>query len=79
MIGSVREWTSSEFCAWPGFEAFPYPEYSAVHFNRGYRVLRGGSWATQAVAIRNTFRNWDLPQRRQLMAGLRLASDPPRA
>lgn len=75
LVGSVWEWTSSEFRSWPGFEAFPYPEYSAVHFDRGYRVLRGGSWATQAVAIRNTFRNWDLPQRRQLMAGIRLADD----
>ena len=75
LVGSVWEWTSSEFRSWPGFEAFPYPEYSAVHFERGYRVLRGGSWATQAVAIRNTFRNWDLPQRRQLMAGIRLADD----
>ncbi len=75
LIGDVWEWTASEFTPYPGFEPFPYPEYSAVHFGRGYKVLRGGSWATPAVAIRNTFRNWDLPQRRQLFAGLRCVRD----
>jgi iron(II)-dependent oxidoreductase len=38
-------------------------------------VLRGGSWATQEIAARATFRNWDLPRRRQIFAGLRLARD----
>lgn len=75
MIGDVWEWTASEFLPYPGFEVFPYPEYSAAHFGRGHRVLRGGSWATRPVAIRNTFRNWDLPQRRQIFAGFRCASD----
>jgi hypothetical protein len=64
----VWEWTSSEFLPYPGFEVFPYREYSEIHFGRGYRVLRGGSFATQELAIRNTFRNWDLPQRRQIFA-----------
>lgn len=75
MIGDVWEWTASEFLPYPGFEVFPYAEYSAIHFERGYRVLRGGSWATNPVAIRNTFRNWDLPQRRQIFAGFRCARD----
>jgi gamma-glutamyl hercynylcysteine S-oxide synthase len=75
MLGDVWEWTASEFLPYPGFEVFPYPEYSAVHFGRGYRVLRGGSWATRSIAIRNTFRNWDLPERRQIFAGFRCASD----
>ena len=75
MIGDVWEWTSSEFLPYPGFEAFPYPEYSEVHFGKGYRVLRGGSWATSRVVARNTFRNWDLPCRRQIFAGLRCARD----
>ncbi|HXJ35936.1 MAG TPA: ergothioneine biosynthesis protein EgtB [Candidatus Eisenbacteria bacterium] len=75
MLGCVWEWTSSDFAPYPGFEVFPYPEYSATHFGRGYKVLRGGSWATQALVARNTFRNWDLPERRQIFAGFRCASD----
>jgi iron(II)-dependent oxidoreductase len=75
MLGDVWEWTASEFAPYPGFTAFPYREYSEAHFGRGYKVLRGGSWATQPIAIRNTFRNWDLPQRRQLFAGFRCAAD----
>ena len=38
--------TSGVDLAYPGFEAFPYPEYSEVFFGDDYRVLRGGSWAT---------------------------------
>jgi gamma-glutamyl hercynylcysteine S-oxide synthase len=38
-------------------------------------VLRGGSWATDPRVATATFRNWDLPQRRQIFAGVRLASD----
>ncbi len=75
MIGDVWEWTSSEFLPFPGFEAFPYPEYSEVHFGKGHRVLRGGSWATASIVARNSFRNWDLPQRRQIFAGFRCAKD----
>lgn len=75
MIGDVWEWTASEFAPYPGFAAFPYRDYSEVHFGRGYKVLRGGSWATRPLAIRNSFRNWDLPQRRQIFAGFRCAAD----
>jgi gamma-glutamyl hercynylcysteine S-oxide synthase len=73
MIGDVWEWTSSDLYAYPGFEAFPYREYSAIFFGPGYKVLRGGSWATRPSAIRNTFRNWDYPTRRQLFCGFRCA------
>ena len=75
MIGDVWEWTASDFAPYAGFAAFPYREYSEVHFGKGYKVLRGGSWATRPIAIRNTFRNWDLPQRRQIFAGFRCAAD----
>ncbi|HEX7121182.1 MAG TPA: SUMF1/EgtB/PvdO family nonheme iron enzyme, partial [Gemmatimonadaceae bacterium] len=75
MIGDVWEWTSSDFRAYPGFEAFPYPEYSAPFFGTEYKVLRGGSWATRPGAIRNTFRNWDYPIRRQIFSGFRCARD----
>ena len=73
MIGDVWEWTASEFSAYPGFESFPYREYSEIFFHAGHRVLRGGSWATRPGAVRNTFRNWDFPIRRQLFVGFRCA------
>jgi gamma-glutamyl hercynylcysteine S-oxide synthase len=75
MLGDVWEWTSSEFTAYPGFEAFPYPEYSEVFFDSGYRVLRGGAWATRRNVIRTSFRNWDLAERRQIFSGIRCARD----
>jgi hypothetical protein len=55
-------------------ESFPYREYSEIFFGPEYKVLRGGSWATRPHAIRNTFRNWDYPIRRQLFAGFRCAA-----
>jgi iron(II)-dependent oxidoreductase len=73
MLGDVWEWTSSDFQPYPGFESFPYQEYSEVFFGSDYRVLRGGSWATRPGAVRNTFRNWDFPIRRQIFSGFRCA------
>jgi len=75
MLGDVWEWTSSDFIAYPGFEAFPYDEYSKVFFGPEHKVLRGGSWATRRSVIRTTFRNWDLPERRQIFSGLRCVRD----
>jgi iron(II)-dependent oxidoreductase len=75
MIGDVWEWTSSNFTGYPGFAAYPYPEYSEPFFGTEYKVLRGGSWATRPGAIRNTFRNWDYPIRRQIFSGFRCAHD----
>ncbi len=74
-VGGVWEWTSSDFLAYPGFEAFPYEEYSQAFFGDTYRVLRGASWATHPHVARPSFRNWDLPQRRQIFAGIRLAKE----
>jgi iron(II)-dependent oxidoreductase len=74
-VGTVWEWTSSRFDGYPGFVAHPYREYSEVFFGDGYRVLRGGSWATHPRVATATFRNWDLPPRRQLFAGVRLATE----
>jgi iron(II)-dependent oxidoreductase len=74
-VGFGWEWTSSHFLAYPGFEAFPYREYSEVFFGDEYRVLRGSSWATHPRVVRPSFRNWDLPRRSQIFAGLRCARD----
>jgi gamma-glutamyl hercynylcysteine S-oxide synthase len=75
MIGDVWEWTSSDFLAYPGFSAFPYPEYSEVFIGDEYKVLRGGAWATRRDVVRPTFRNWDLAERSQIFAGFRCARD----
>jgi iron(II)-dependent oxidoreductase len=75
LVGDVWEWTSSGWHPYPGFTVFPYPEYSQVFFGGDYRVLRGGSFGTDAAAIRGTFRNWDHPVRRQIFSGFRCARD----
>ncbi|HTN23461.1 MAG TPA: SUMF1/EgtB/PvdO family nonheme iron enzyme [Solirubrobacteraceae bacterium] len=74
-VGEVWEWTSSHFGGYPGFRPHPYREYSEVFFGDAYRVLRGASWATEERLRSPHFRNWDLPQRRQIFAGVRLAKD----
>ena len=75
MIGDVWEWTASDFSPYPGYESFPYREYSEAFFGPDYKVLRGGSWATRSIATRSTFRNWDLPIRRQIFSGFRCVRD----
>ena len=75
LVGDVWEWTSSDFGPHPGFAAFPYDEYSSVFHGSDYKVLRGGSWATDPGACRTTFRNWDYPIRRQIFCGFRCARD----
>ncbi|HXV60678.1 MAG TPA: selenoneine synthase SenA [Vicinamibacteria bacterium] len=71
MIGNVWEWTASAFYPFPGFVVdFPYREYSAPWF--GYhKVLRGGAWATRSRLISNTYRNFFLPHRGDVLAGFR--------
>jgi gamma-glutamyl hercynylcysteine S-oxide synthase len=75
LIGDVWEWLDTDFHGYPGFRAFPYREYSEVFFGPTYKMLRGGSFGTDPVACRGTFRNWDLPIRRQIFAGFRCARD----
>jgi ergothioneine biosynthesis protein EgtB len=71
MLGNVWEWTASAFYPFPGYLLdLPYREYSAPWF--GYsKVLRGGCWATRARLIRNTYRNFFRPERRDVFAGFR--------
>lgn len=75
MAGDVWEWTSSAFEPYPGFVAFPYPEYSEAFFSDAYRVLRGGSWATNGLVARTSFRRWEIPETRHAFAGFRCARD----
>jgi iron(II)-dependent oxidoreductase len=71
MLGNVWEWTASDFYPFPGYVVDqPYMQYSAPWF--GYRkVLKGGAWATRSRLIRNTFRNFFEPARRDVFAGFR--------
>ncbi|HEX5706185.1 MAG TPA: SUMF1/EgtB/PvdO family nonheme iron enzyme [Pyrinomonadaceae bacterium] len=75
MTGNVWEWTSDSFEGYPGFRAFPYPEYSEVWFDGDHRVLKGGSWATRAPVLRTSFRNFFRRHFRIAFAGIRLAED----
>jgi len=70
MIGNVWEWTSDWFHPYPGFIADPYKEYSQPWFGN-HKVLRGGCYATRAHLIRNTWRNFYTPDRRDVFAGFR--------
>jgi iron(II)-dependent oxidoreductase len=70
MIGGVWEWTASDFVPYPGFVVDPYKEYSEPWFGT-HKVLRGGCFATQARLIRNTWRNFYTPDRRDVWAGFR--------
>jgi iron(II)-dependent oxidoreductase len=70
MIGNVWEWTADDFQPYPGFIVDPYKEYSKPWFGT-HKVLRGGCWATSSLLIRNTWRNFYTPDRRDVWAGFR--------
>src|SRR5262245_1421625 len=70
MIGNVWEWTASDFLPYPGFVIDPYKEYSQPWFG-SHKVLRGGCWTTRSRLIRNTWRNFYMPDRRDVWAGFR--------
>jgi iron(II)-dependent oxidoreductase len=70
MIGNVWEWTADSFAPYPGFAAGPYKEYSEPLFGTT-KVLRGGAWVTRSRLIRNTWRNFYEPHRRDVWAGFR--------
>jgi iron(II)-dependent oxidoreductase len=70
MIGNVWEWVDDTFQAYPGFVCDPYKEYSLPYFGTK-KVLRGGAWATRSSLIRNTWRNFYMRHRRNILAGFR--------
>ncbi len=70
MLGNVWEWTADDFGPYPGFTPDPYRDYSQPWFAT-HKVLRGGAWPTRARLLRNTWRNFYQPDRRDVWAGFR--------
>jgi ergothioneine biosynthesis protein EgtB len=74
MIGDVWEWTSSEYNLYPRFKS-KFSEYTDK-WSVNQKVLRGGSFATPCLQIRNSYRNYFRPNERILFSGFRCAADP---
>ncbi|MEC5160459.1 MULTISPECIES: selenoneine synthase SenA [unclassified Janthinobacterium] len=68
--GHLWEWTATPFAPYPGFSADAYREYSEPWFMT-HQVLRGASFATPPRLRSPKFRNFYLPERDDIFAGLR--------
>lgn len=73
--GHLWEWTASPFDAYPGFVAQGDLAYSAPQFG-SHQVLRGASFATPSRFGSAKFRQFMLPERDELFAGLRTCAWP---
>ncbi len=71
MIGNVWEWTASDFEPYPGFSPDDYADYSQPWFGATHKVLRGGAWATRGRLANCAYRNFFVPERRDVFAGFR--------
>ena len=69
--GELWEWTADVFAPFPGFKPHPYRDYSQPWFDGRHRLLKGASRCTSAVLVAPSLRNFYLPGRSDVMAGLR--------
>ena len=70
MIGTLWEWTSSEFMPYDGFTKDMYPFMSTLQF-ADHKTTRGGSCATSSALIRGTYRQAYFPDRTDVFTGFR--------
>jgi ergothioneine biosynthesis protein EgtB len=74
LMGSVWQWTSSSYAAYPGYRppVGAVGEYNGKFMCNQY-ILRGGSVATNSNHIRTTYRNFFPADTRWQFSGIRLA------
>ncbi len=79
MLGNVWEWVS-DWYAEEGYAHSPQDDPQGPATGQ-VRVRRGGSWHTWPLYARCAFRNWNTPQTRYTLVGLRLVReiDPPQS
>jgi EgtB-related family protein len=68
--GQVWEWMADDFAPYPGFVPHPYREYSEPWW-QGHRLLKGACWATSEHLVDARYRNFFVPERRDIFAGFR--------
>ena len=73
MVGDLWEWTASSFLPYSSAASDSTPPLG--RYGAEYAVLRGGSWATRAGAIRSTVRRAALRGNRTMFCGFRCAKD----
>ena len=73
--GQAWEWCTNTFFPYKGFKAFPYERYSTPWFDNKHYLLKGSSPYTGERVCSPSFRNFYQPEKRHILAGLRLACD----
>ena len=70
MLGTVWEWTSSQYLPYDGFKMDMYVYMSTLQF--GYhKTTKGGSCATSSILIRGSYRQAYFPTRTDVYVGFR--------
>ena len=71
LAGNVQEWTATDYAPHPGGQASPYWKGNPM------KVVRGGAFATEAAALRSTFRNFYSADTADNTIGFRCVKDVP--
>lgn len=70
MVGTVWEWTASQFLPFDGFAMDMYPYMSVLQFG-DHKTTKGGGCATSSRLIRGTYRQAYYPDRCDVFTGFR--------